>query len=175
MSEIGAAGRDGVVAALRSLASTYVGARRAGDELRTRLAAIEEDRVRLLSSRQQVEYGSSSDRELAEVERVRRTLARSSAASAEHLRALEAVITAVAGDALRVLGRVSPASSPASPAPASAAAPAPPAPTAAPTPPRAAHAPVERAGPPPTVPPTRPDALVRGGWSPPPPDEQAGR
>lgn len=121
--------------ALRSLATTYVGAQRAGDELRTRLVAIEQQRADLLGRTQEREYGSASDRELAEVERVRRTLARSSAASTEHVRALEAVISAVAADAVRAFG------------PVAAAPPAPP--PGAPTPS------------------ARPDAAVRGGWSPP--------
>lgn len=141
MSEA-AAPIDGVMTALRSLASTYVGAQRAGDELRTRLAAIEQQRARLIGATQGREYGTASDRELADVERVRRTIARSSAASTEHLRALEAVITAVATHAVGAFGRR------ASPAPRSNDLPAPATLTA------------------------RPDAAVRGGWSPPPPDEE---
>jgi hypothetical protein len=133
---------EGVRAALRSLATTYVGAQRAGDELRTRLLTIEQQRAKLLGARQHREYGSSSDRELAEVERVRRTLARSSAASTEHLRALEAVISAVAADAVGVVVR----------------------------PPTAAAGRGVPAGPAPSA---RPDAPVRGGWSPPPPDDAA--
>ncbi len=105
MSEIaGGPPIDGVLTALRSLATTYVGAQRAGDELRTRLVAIEQQRAKLLGATHDREYGSASDRELAEVERVRRTLARSSAASGAHLRALEVVISAVAADAVGAFG-----------------------------------------------------------------------
>jgi hypothetical protein len=135
---------EGVRAALRSLASTYVGAQRAGGELRTRLVAIEQDRAKALAANQQREYGSASDRELAEIERVRRTLARSAAASAEHLRALEAVIAAVAGDAVRALGGVTPP---------------------------AASPPVKAPDP---LPVPRPDASLRGSWSAPGPDAGPG-
>ena len=139
--------RDGVLRALTSLATTYVGAQRAGDELRTRLAAIEQERARLLGETQKREYGSSSDRELADVERVRRTLARSSAASTEHVRALEAVISAVAADAVAAY-RSRPAARPA-----------------------VLSAPVTRepitSREPGLDAPVRPDPGVRGGWSPP--------
>jgi hypothetical protein len=133
---------DGVLTALRSLATTYVGAQRAGDELRARLVAIEQQRAELLGAVGEREYGSASDRELADVERVRRTLARSSAASTEHLRALEAVISAVAADAVGVVDRM--------PAPV----------------PAAVIVPGRK-------PSARPDVAVRGGWSPPSPDEGA--
>ncbi len=129
-----------MLAVLRSLATTYVGAQRAGDELRTRLVAIERQRAKLLVQTQEREYGSTSDRELADVERVRRTLARSASASAEHVRALEAVISAVAIDGVAIFDRA-----PALPAESESG-----------------------AG---LLAPTRPEAGVRGGWSPPPPDD----
>jgi hypothetical protein len=126
---------------LRSLASNYIAAQRAGTELRTQLAAIERERTRVLDAAGRTEYGGPSDRELAEIERVRRTLARSSAASVEELRALEAVIAALASDALDVLSE-QPA-----PAPATGAARV-----------RAAE----------FFPVSSRDAVHRGGWSPPP-------
>ena len=144
--------REGVLRALTSLATTYVGAQRAGDELRARLVEIEQQRARLLGETQQREYGSSSDRELADVERVRRTLARSSAASTEHVRALEGVISAVAVDAVaafrsrRIGGQ--PAASTGLAAPGTTTS--------------LADGPVAS---------TRPDPGVRGGWSPPAPDD----
>jgi hypothetical protein len=131
---------DGVLTALRSLATTYAGAQRAGDELRTRLGTIEQQRAKLLGATRNREYGTKSDRELADVERVRRTLARSSAASGEHLRALEAVISAVAADAVGAFDR------PVTSRPPAAVVPGP-------------------------APSGRPDAPIRGGWSPPPRDE----
>lgn len=93
-------GVDRLNDALRSLAMTYIGARRAGGELRTRLLAIEHERAQILGAIGDREYGTASDRELAEIDRVRRTIARSSAATSERLRALEAVIAAVAGNVL---------------------------------------------------------------------------
>jgi hypothetical protein len=145
--------REGVLRALRSLATTYVGAQRAGDELRTRLVTIEQQRARLLGETQKREYGSSSDRELADVERVRRTLARSSAASTEHVRALEALISAVAADTVAAFRRAPVVRQRAATGgPADADRPA-------------------SAGPG-LVAPTRPDPGVRGGWSPPSPDPE---
>jgi hypothetical protein len=135
----------GVTAALRSLALSYVGAQRAGGELHTRLMAIERERAQLLSTMEQREYGSPSDREFAEVERVRRTLARSSAASADRLRAIEAVIAAVTREAI-LAGRTL-------------------------VPPEARPPDDARPTPDP-LPVVRPEAQVRGGWSPPPPDDQ---
>lgn len=125
--------------ALRSLALTYIGARRAGGELRTRLLALEQERAQLLTAIGDREYGTSSDRELAEIERVRRTIARSSAASSERLRALEAVIAAVAGNVVEANA------SPADVRPAREGRG------------EGSHVFAE----------VRPDAAVRGGWSPP--------
>ena len=125
--------------ALRSLAMTYIGARRAGGELRTRLLAIEQERAQLLGAIGDREYGTASDRELAEIDRVRRTIARSSAASSERLRALEAVIAAVAGNVLA--DRSKPRAQPSAASPAQ-----------------------QRPAPSTEV---RPAAEARGGWTPP--------
>lgn len=115
-------GAERLADALRSLAMTYIGARRAGGELRTRLLAIEQERAQLLGAIGDREYGTVSDRELAEIDRVRRTIARSSAASAERVRALEAVIAAVAGNALAARSQPPVAPSPGAPAQPQAAA-----------------------------------------------------
>jgi hypothetical protein len=130
---------DSLNEALRALALTYIGARRAGGELRTRLLAIEQERAQLLGAIGEHEYGSASDRELAEIDRVRRMIARSSAASTERLRALEAVIAAVAGNVLTRSVTQAPAA-------------------AFPQPARSEPRPFAE---------VRPDAAVRGGWSPP--------
>lgn len=132
-------GAERLTDALRSLAMTYIGARRAGGELRTRLLAIEQERAQLLGAIGDREYGTASDRELAEIDRVRRMIARSSAASSERVRALEAVIAAVAGNA------VAARSQPSMPPPAAAPAQQPPAEFSE----------------------IRPAAEARGGWSPP--------
>jgi hypothetical protein len=130
------ASADVLKEALRSLGTTYIGARRAGGELRTRLLALDHERAHLLAAIGDREYGSASDRELAEIDRVRRTIARSSAASSERLRALEAVIAAIAGNVVRASARRTAAHAPTPP-------------------PRPAFVEV------------RPEAAVRGGWSPP--------
>jgi hypothetical protein len=129
------------VRALRRFASTYLGERRAAGELRTRLVAIEHERARWIEAAETGALAGRPDRQLAELDRVQGTLARSAAASNERLIALESVIAVIASEVVATGGI---ASDPAAPAPVS------------PSSSTRSYA-------------VRPDASVRGGWSAPPP------
>ena len=74
---------DQVKIALRHFAARYIGARRAGGELRTRLVALLHERKL-----------ATADHE--EIDRVRGTIERSAQVADDRTRALEAVIAAVA-------------------------------------------------------------------------------
>lgn len=84
-----------IIGALRHLAAEYIRGRRASGELRTRLVAFAQQRARVPDE--------DAGRRPAEIERVRTTLERSARVADERLRALEAVIAAVAVDAVRAM------------------------------------------------------------------------
>lgn len=88
--------RATAVKTLRKFASHYVGERRAAGELRVRLVAIEQELLRCRAAAETEDPTGHAESELAEAERVAGTLARSTNATTDGLRAIEAVITAVA-------------------------------------------------------------------------------
>ena len=81
---------------LSDLSRRYVGESRAAKELHTKLQAIEHERERWLDSRADADFNRRAQGELAEIERVRKALARSSASSTARARAYQALIAAIA-------------------------------------------------------------------------------
>ncbi len=132
------------MSALRHFAATYLGARRAAGELRTKLLAIERERKLWLDAAEKGQLVGQPKAQLDELERVKGTIARSSAAMTEQLRALESVLAAVAADVVATGG----------------VAPEPTGPVAA----GSLRSVSSTIG----VGAIRPDASVRGSWSPPP-------
>jgi hypothetical protein len=131
---------------LRHLATRYLADRRASGELRVRLAAIEHDRAEWMEAAERPEHEARARTELAQIERVRLSLARSTDSSAERLHAFESIIAAVLTGA-RASSDPSLVGPPDFPRPARGAS--------------------ERRSRPPPAAAGLPDASVRGHWSPP--------
>ena len=85
------------IAVLRGLGQRYIGARRQAGQLHSKLVAIEHQRTEWLRTKENAEFNVRAQTELADIERVRTALKRSTTASAEAVRALESLIGAVAG------------------------------------------------------------------------------
>ena len=82
--------------ALRLFASQYVLSRRVSDDLRLRLVAITRERSRIAEALEPHDVDAAASPELVEIDRVRTALDRSASAYEERLRALEAIIAALA-------------------------------------------------------------------------------